>query len=180
MRRRSGPNLGPSQVSKGGEPQFSGLICAQICARDAAGWVETGETPKLDVDQYHASAEVSAVTGDRARRWRRLSYGSYPRGRRFKSCPRYQVSAGQKPVPRDEGPAFWFHGSRCRPAAPGIGWPSAAVDGIGRWVRDPVRGGERSQRPDCPGAGMSPWCCLSHRGFPACEPGGDDCHAKNT
>ena len=57
-------------------PQVIGLICARICARDAAGRVEMGETPKLHVDPRRAYAEVSTATGDSARQQRRPSYCS--------------------------------------------------------------------------------------------------------
>jgi hypothetical protein len=58
------------------KPQVIDRICARICARDAAGRVETGETSKPNVDARRAYAEVSTATGDRARRQRRPSYGS--------------------------------------------------------------------------------------------------------
>jgi len=57
-------------------------ICARICARDAAGRVETGETGEtgetatLDVDPRYTSAEVRTATGDQTRRQRRMSYGT--------------------------------------------------------------------------------------------------------
>jgi hypothetical protein len=56
--------------------QVRNPICARICARDGAGRVEIGETSKSDVDPHRASAEVSVITGDHARRRRRTSYGS--------------------------------------------------------------------------------------------------------
>ena len=46
-------------------------LIALICARDAAGRVETGEKPSLDVDPHRAFAEVSTATGDYARQQRR-------------------------------------------------------------------------------------------------------------
>jgi hypothetical protein len=50
--------------------------CAPICARDAAGRVEMGETPKLGSDARLLSVEVSVDTGDGPRRQRRPSYCS--------------------------------------------------------------------------------------------------------
>jgi hypothetical protein len=63
-------------IERSGNPQVTDQICARICARNAAGRVETGETPTLDVDPRRASAEVSTATGDRARRQRRPSHCS--------------------------------------------------------------------------------------------------------
>ncbi len=54
-------------IERPGNPQVTDQICARICARNAAGRVETGETPKIDVDPRRASAEVSTATGNRAR-----------------------------------------------------------------------------------------------------------------
>jgi hypothetical protein len=60
-----------------GNSQVTDLICARICARDAAGRVETGETPTPDMDPHtERFAEASTPSGDRARRQRRTSYGS--------------------------------------------------------------------------------------------------------
>jgi hypothetical protein len=45
-------------IDRSGKPQLTDRICARICARNAAGRVETVETRKLDVDSRRASAEV--------------------------------------------------------------------------------------------------------------------------
>jgi hypothetical protein len=56
--------------------QVTGRICARICARGATGRAETGKTPKPDMDQRQAFAEISVSTGDGTRRQRRPSYCS--------------------------------------------------------------------------------------------------------
>jgi len=63
-------------IERFGNPQVTDLICARICARNAAGRRETGETSRLSVDLHRTFAEVSATTGDRARRQRHPSYCS--------------------------------------------------------------------------------------------------------
>jgi hypothetical protein len=64
------------RIERPENPQVTDQICARICARNAAGRVETGETPTLDMDSRRASTEVSTATGDRARQQRRRSYCS--------------------------------------------------------------------------------------------------------
>jgi len=56
--------------------QVSYRICARICARDAVGRVETGETRKFDTDPRLLSAEVNAAIGDGPRRRRPALYAS--------------------------------------------------------------------------------------------------------
>jgi hypothetical protein len=63
-------------LERPGNPQVTDQICAQVCARNAAGRDETGETPTLEGDPRRASAEVSTATGDHGRRQRRPSYCS--------------------------------------------------------------------------------------------------------
>src|SRR5579871_389500 len=59
-------------------PLVSNQICARICARDAAGWGATRETPRFGVDARHPLAKVSAATRDRPGRGRRTSYAHNP------------------------------------------------------------------------------------------------------
>ena len=66
----------PVRVERVGNSQVTDRICARICARDAPGRAETWETPKPDMDQCQAFAEVSVPTGDGTRRQRRPSYCS--------------------------------------------------------------------------------------------------------
>ena len=59
-----------------GNPQVTDLICARICARDAAERGEARETRRGALDPRRSFAEVSTVTGDEPRRQRRPSYCS--------------------------------------------------------------------------------------------------------
>jgi hypothetical protein len=56
--------------------QVTDPLCARICARDAAGRIETGEMPTLDTDVTQPLTKVSATSGDRPRGHRRTSCGS--------------------------------------------------------------------------------------------------------
>ena len=47
-----------------GSPQLRDLICARICAQDAAGRGETRETPHAVTNEPRLSAEVSAAIGE--------------------------------------------------------------------------------------------------------------------
>lgn len=53
--------------------QVTDLICARICARDAAGRVVPGEMPTLGRDATRPLAKVRAAGGDRPRGQRRAS-----------------------------------------------------------------------------------------------------------
>jgi len=74
IRKRSDPGMARSVYVPA--PPAPSVICARICARDAAEWDATWETPRFGVDVRHPLAEVSVATGDRPGRERRASYGS--------------------------------------------------------------------------------------------------------
>jgi hypothetical protein len=57
-------------------PQVNGLIVHGFVHETRRDGLRRGETPKVDVDPRHASAEVSTAIRDRARQQRRPSYCS--------------------------------------------------------------------------------------------------------